>query len=77
MSLSGIVNTDTSNPLIYDFGGFPKHFYTQTFESRGNEKMAMEVISALRIAGLEANGVRRGLDHGIWGELLCHVDERR
>jgi len=60
------VNTNPSNPLVYDFYGFPKHFYEQKFESRGDATMLADVKNALESAGLDVEGEDRGLDHGIW-----------
>ncbi|KAK4684479.1 4,5-DOPA dioxygenase extradiol, partial [Tremellales sp. Uapishka_1] len=60
------VNTDTSNPLVYDFYGFPAKFYKETFESRGDKKLLLEVGKALRESGVEVKEEKRGLDHGIW-----------
>ncbi len=64
----GVVNTDVSNPLIYDFYGFPRLYYTQTFESRGDQRVTKRVMEVLKAAGLEVEGAKRGFDHGVWGD---------
>ncbi|KAK1922127.1 Extradiol ring-cleavage dioxygenase, class III enzyme, subunit B [Papiliotrema laurentii] len=61
-----IVNTNTSNPLIYDFYGFPEHFYSETFGSAGDKQLGQDVKEALRTAGVQVGEEDRGLDHGIW-----------
>jgi 4,5-DOPA dioxygenase extradiol len=62
------VNTDKTNPLIYDFYNFPKHFYEQTFESHGDEGIVGDVKAALEGSGVGVTEEMRGLDHGIWGK---------
>ena len=53
------VNTDSSNPLIYDFGGFPPHFYTQTFESKDDQRIVGAVMKALKEAGVDVMKAQR------------------
>lgn len=64
------VNNDLTNPLIYDFGGFPKHYYRETFTSRGNEEMLQAVVGSLQAGGIGVEQVPRGPDHGVWGEYF-------
>lgn len=66
------VNNNFSNPLIYDFYGFPKHLYELKFRSRAEPELQNKVIEALTRGGITVNRADRGLDHGVWGELL-HV----
>jgi aromatic ring-opening dioxygenase catalytic subunit (LigB family) len=61
-----IVNTAENAALIYDFYGFPTHYYKQKYPNRGNKQLAEQVISLLRSNGIKASGTDRGLDHGIW-----------
>lgn len=61
------VNEDPTNPLVYDFYGFPKNYYEQKFESKGNAEMLADVQAALKAAGVEQTTRKRGLDHGVWG----------
>jgi hypothetical protein len=61
-----VVNIEESASLIYDFYGFPGHFYKQKYPNRGSKQLAEQVISLLRSRGINASGTDRGLDHGIW-----------
>jgi aromatic ring-opening dioxygenase catalytic subunit (LigB family) len=63
-----VVNEDPTNPLVYDFYGFPAEYYQQKFESKGNPAMLADVKTALRESGMQVSGAKRGLDHGVWGE---------
>ena len=60
------VNTEENASLIYDFYGFPTHYYKQKYPNRGSKKIAEQVISLLQSHGIKASGTDRGLDHGIW-----------
>lgn len=61
------VNSDSSNPLIYDFYGFPKHYYSQTFVSYGDDVLLGKIRGALKSGGIAFEEEKRGLDHGVWG----------
>ncbi|BEJ11731.1 hypothetical protein CspHIS471_0201910 [Cutaneotrichosporon sp. HIS471] len=65
-----VVNTDSSNPLVYDFYGFPKNYYEQKFASRGDPQMLKDVTAALKSSGVEVSTDKRGLDHGVWVPFL-------
>jgi 4,5-DOPA dioxygenase extradiol len=60
------VNTEEKATLIYDFYGFPSHYYKVKYPNRGDRKLAEQVIALLREKGIKAQSVDRGLDHGIW-----------
>ncbi|KAG8622805.1 hypothetical protein KVT40_009316 [Elsinoe batatas] len=60
------VNTAEMNPLIYDYYGFPSHYYQHKFPNVGNKALAETVLQRLRSAGINAQGVKRGLDHGVF-----------
>ncbi|KAJ4298519.1 hypothetical protein N0V88_003549 [Collariella sp. IMI 366227] len=60
--LNNAVDTD----LIYDFYGFPPHFYKATFPSKGSPPLASRILSLLSSAGIRARGLKRGLDHGVF-----------
>lgn len=62
------VNNDPTNPLIYDFYGFPKHYYRETFTSHGSAEMLDDVVSALGAGKVPVEQVSRGADHGLWGK---------
>lgn len=57
---------DQSNPLVYDFYGFPPEYYKQTFTSRGSDSMLSDVKTALTSANIDYATTKRGLDHGVW-----------
>jgi aromatic ring-opening dioxygenase catalytic subunit (LigB family) len=59
--------------LIYDFYGFPKHYYEQTFSSSGNKQQIGDVKAALKAGGVNVTEERRGLDHGVWGKLVSRL----
>lgn len=60
------VNVGEDENLIYDFFGFPSHFYKYKFPVRGSSQLAGRVLEQLRSAGIRAEGTRRGFDHGVW-----------
>ena len=74
--LTPTVNVDESNPLVYDFYGFPANYYKQTFKSRGDPALLGAVKEALTKGGIPNTTDRRGLDHGVWGESTCVAGDR-
>ncbi|KAI2632852.1 Extradiol ring-cleavage dioxygenase, class III enzyme, subunit B [Xylaria nigripes] len=60
------VNTAVSNDLIYDFYNFPPEYYHVQYPNKGSPELASKVIDLLQKAGVEAKGVSRGLDHGVY-----------
>ncbi|KFY68030.1 hypothetical protein V497_00068 [Pseudogymnoascus sp. VKM F-4516 (FW-969)] len=60
------VNTAPSTPLIYDFGGFPSHYYRAAFPHTGSPQLAHSALRLLTEAGISAQPATRGLDHGVW-----------
>lgn len=58
-------------PLIYDYYGFPKHFYDVKYPWTGDKELAEKVVDTLKDSGLDAVGVERGLDHGVFAPFLC------
>jgi 4,5-DOPA dioxygenase extradiol len=65
------VNVAEQADLIYDFYGFPKHFYDYRYPNKGSPEIAGKVIEHLSVAGIEVEKVRRGLDHGVWVGFLA------
>ncbi|KAI8059874.1 Extradiol ring-cleavage dioxygenase, class III enzyme, subunit B [Gongronella butleri] len=63
------VDTSKKPSLIYDFYGFPKHYYNQTWDHRGEPEVAAKVIDLLNKSGIDAQGEERGFDHGVWVPL--------
>lgn len=71
------VNTAESQGLIYDFYGFPAHYYEFKYPHRGSPELAEKVLGKLQDAGIKAEGVRRGLDHGVWASFMCLFDPEK
>ncbi|CDU25108.1 uncharacterized protein SPSC_04942 [Sporisorium scitamineum] len=63
------VNVDEKNPLVYDFYGFPDHFYKQKVESSNPSNISSLVLDHLRSHGVPAYPTKRGIDHGVWCPL--------
>ncbi len=55
-------------PLIYDFSGFPKHYYQQQYASPGAPELAARLRSLVKGAVDEPT---RGLDHGAYVPLVA------
>ncbi|PLB49292.1 aromatic ring-opening dioxygenase LigB subunit [Aspergillus steynii IBT 23096] len=68
------VNNAEITDLIYDFYGFPSHYYKETFPNVGSKEVADKVLGLLGNAGIDARGVKRGLDHGVWASFKCAFD---
>ncbi|KAL3473519.1 putative aromatic ring-opening dioxygenase LigB subunit [Aspergillus californicus] len=65
------VNTAEMTELIYDFYGFPSHYYEEKYPNVGSKEIATKVLNAFKEAGVKAEGVKRGLDHGVWVGFKC------
>ncbi|KAJ5946099.1 hypothetical protein N7454_002938 [Penicillium verhagenii] len=65
------VNTAEETDLIYDFYGFPDHYYKEKYPNVGSKEVAQKVLDSLKDAGIDAKGVKRGLDHGVWASFKC------
>ncbi|KAJ5969073.1 hypothetical protein N7501_005321 [Penicillium viridicatum] len=65
------VNTAEKTDLIYDFGGFPSHYYKEKYPHVGSKEVANEVLRLLKEADIPAEDVKRGLDHGVWASFKC------
>jgi len=57
-----------TNPVIYDFGGFPDELFHVTYESHGDTAVARELAKALVEYEAELDK-QWGLDHGTWSIL--------
>ncbi|TPX20276.1 hypothetical protein DIZ76_016164 [Coccidioides immitis] len=68
------VNTAEITELIYDFYGFPSHYYKEKYPHVGSREIAEKVIKSIRDAGINVEGVKRGLDHGVWASFKCAFD---
>jgi 4,5-DOPA dioxygenase extradiol len=58
-------------PLVYDFWGFPEHYYQVRYDAPGAPELADSVRKLLRTAGTPVQDVPdRGLDHGAYVPLV-------
>ena len=64
------INVAEQTDLIYDFYGFPPHYYEYEYPNRGSSKVAEKVIEKLANVGVEVERVKRGLDHGVWAGFM-------
>lgn len=64
------VNVAEQTDLIYDFYGFPPHFYEYDYPNKGSPEVAEKVIGKLSDAGIKVERVKRGLDHGVWAGFM-------
>ncbi|KAJ5887753.1 Extradiol ring-cleavage dioxygenase class III enzyme subunit B [Penicillium taxi] len=65
------VNNAEITELIYDFYGFPDNYYKEKYPNVGSKAVANKVLDALKNAGIDAKGTKRGLDHGVWASFKC------
>ncbi|KAL4865813.1 hypothetical protein BDV12DRAFT_199782 [Aspergillus spectabilis] len=70
------VNTAEITELIYDFYGFPSHYYEEKYPNVGSREIANKVLGAFKEAGINAEGVKRGLDHGVWASFKCAFEPK-
>ncbi|GAM82799.1 hypothetical protein ANO11243_007850 [Dothideomycetidae sp. 11243] len=71
------VNTAESEPLIYDYYGFPDRFYKLQYPNKGSTALSGEILSRLQRAGIKARGVKRGLDHGVFASFTVAFDPQQ
>ncbi|KAL8794801.1 MAG: hypothetical protein Q9195_002629 [Heterodermia aff. obscurata] len=60
------INSQVKTDLLYDFYGFPSHYYRENFPNVGSKEIAYQVIESLESNGIVVSPVSRGLDHGVW-----------
>ncbi|KAI9697447.1 MAG: hypothetical protein M1836_004725 [Candelina mexicana] len=65
------VNTAETTDLIFDFYGFPSHYYKEKYPNTSSKEVAEKVMTSLSDAGIQVEGVKRGLDHGVWACFKC------
>ncbi|KAI0438318.1 putative aromatic ring-opening dioxygenase LigB subunit [Xylaria telfairii] len=70
IAINAVEHTD----LIYDFHGFPPHYYQIKYPNRGSPEVADKVIKKLSAVGIQVDKVKRGLDHGVWVGFLAAFD---
>ena len=68
------VNANEMTDLIYDFYGFPTHYYKEKYPHVGSKAIADKVINALHSHDIDAKSVSRGLDHGVWASFKVAFD---
>ncbi|GGS09446.1 dioxygenase [Streptomyces aureoverticillatus] len=60
----------TTVPLVYDFWGFPEHYYRIQYAAPGAPGLAEQVRGLLRAPGMPVHDLpERGLDHGAYVPL--------
>ncbi|WP_424215514.1 dioxygenase [Streptomyces sp. BI20] len=65
------LSATTPTPLVYDFWGFPRHYYEVRYEAPGAPALADSVRKLLRGPGTPVQDVPdRGLDHGAYVPLV-------
>lgn len=65
------VNAAEDTDLIYDFYGFPPHYYEYKYPNKGSPEVAEEIVQKLSGASIQVEKVKRGLDHGAWVGFLA------
>ncbi len=61
----------TTVPLVYDFWGFPRHYYDVTYPAPGAPGLAASVRKLLSAPGMPVHDdPARGLDHGAYVPLV-------
>jgi 4,5-DOPA dioxygenase extradiol len=56
-------------PLVYDFYGFPQHYYQLRYDAPGAPDLASRVAALMPQGEPVAQQPSRGLDHGAWVPL--------
>ena len=58
-------------PLVYDFYGFPQHYYQLEYQSPGAPELADKVRGLMPNTEPVIDRPNRGLDHGAWVPLMA------
>jgi 4,5-DOPA dioxygenase extradiol len=58
-------------PLVYDFYGFPEHYYRLRYDSPGAPDLAAKVRALMPDSEPVVERQNRGLDHGAWVPLTA------
>ncbi|KAF4911386.1 4,5-DOPA dioxygenase extradiol [Colletotrichum viniferum] len=64
-------------PLIYDFSGFPLHYYSASYPNTGSPPLASRTCALLAAHNISCVPTTdRGLDHGVWAgfHVAFHPD---
>ena len=62
---------------MVSYYGFPDHYYEVQYPNVGSRDLAQKVLGLLKDAGIEAEGVKRGLDHGVFAPFTCSEYQSR
>ena len=62
-------------PLVYDFYGFPEHYYRLTYPASGAPELAARVKGLMPASEPVLDRSQRGLDHGAWVPLMAMYPE--
>jgi 4,5-DOPA dioxygenase extradiol len=62
-------------PLVYDFYGFPEHYYRMTYDAPGAPGLAADVRKLMPTGRPVQEFEARGLDHGAWVPLKAMYPE--
>ncbi|KAI5818748.1 Extradiol ring-cleavage dioxygenase, class III enzyme, subunit B [Pyronema omphalodes] len=65
------VNEAEVTKLIYDYYGFPDNYYKIQYPNVGSKDLANKILTLFKEAGIEAEGTKRGLDHGVFAPFTC------
>ncbi|EHL00849.1 LigB subunit of an aromatic-ring-opening dioxygenase LigAB [Glarea lozoyensis ATCC 20868] len=71
------INAAEQTDIIYDFYGFPPHYYEYKFPNKGSPALAQKVVDRLGAVGIEVEKVQRGLDHGVWAGFIVAFDPEK
>lgn len=63
------ISSTVGAPLVYDFSGFPRHFYEMTYEAPPDPDLAADIRALLPDGEPFVERHDRGLDHGAWVPL--------
>ncbi len=65
------VSATTRVPLVYDFYGFPQHYYRMRYDAPPSPELAATVASLMPDSEPVRQMPTRGLDHGAWVPLTA------
>ncbi|KAL6245092.1 hypothetical protein RBB50_007867 [Rhinocladiella similis] len=70
------VNVSENEPLLYDFYGFPRHYYSEKFPNKGSPELAKKIMDTLGESGIKTEAAERGLDHGVFVPFKVMFDPK-
>jgi 4,5-DOPA dioxygenase extradiol len=65
------IGATTRVPLVYDFYGFPRHYYEMTYDAPPAPDLAAAVKALMPATDPVIDRPARGLDHGAWVPLMA------